>query len=343
MDSDQQECKMKRALVTGGAGFIGSNLVKELVSQGWLVDVVDDMSNGHIQLLDGLNLRHMPGPTFLGLYKSQAPNRAQDEVLFVEDRFASLGMLHHIANKNYDVIFHQAAIPRVSYSVENPSETTDTNIADTVRLFEAAAGNVTKVVFASSSSVYGGADNMPTSETESKNPKSPYAWQKSVIEDYAKLCGELYGLDIICLRYFNVFGPGQYGDSPYSTAVSAWCHAIKNNLQCRSDGDGEQTRDMCYIDNVVNVNIRAANFAETIMGKCYNVACGDRVSNNEILAWLKTRYGEKVSVRQASERPGDVKHTQADISKARSQFGYEPSVRFWEGLEKTVAWWGLDE
>ena len=333
---------MKRALVTGGAGFIGSNLVKELVKTGWFVDIVDNMSNGHMELLEGLTVRQLPNSFFLKHYKDQVKDRDQKEVLFVEDEFANLAMLQHVYDKNYDVIFHQAAIPRVSYSVENPSETTDTNIADTVRLFEAAAGNVKKVIFASSSSVYGGADNLPTAETEAKNPKSPYAWQKSAIEDYAKLCADLYNMDITCLRYFNVFGPGQYGDSPYSTAVSAWCHAIKNGLECRSDGDGAQTRDMCYIDNVVHANIKAAQ-SPPASGECFNVACGDYVSNREILEWLSQRYGEKVKIRQAPERPGDVKHTQANILKSKSQFGYEVKVRFWEGLEKTVKWWGLDE
>ena len=283
---------MKRALVTGGAGFIGSNLVHKLVKEGWQVDVIDDMSNGHIELLEGLNIRHLPGPNFLEPYKNQAADRSTN---------------------------------------------------DTVRLFEAAAGNVKKVIFASSSSVYGGADTLPTKETESKNPKSPYAWQKSAIEDYAKLCANLYDLDVTCLRYFNVFGPGQYGDSPYSTSVSAWCHAIKNGKECRSDGDGEQTRDMCYIDNVVHANIKAANCLDLINGQTFNIACADRVSNNEILAWLKNRYGDKVKVRNAPERQGDVKHTQADITKAKSQFEYEVQVRFWEGLERTVKWWGLDE
>ena len=334
---------MKRALVTGGAGFIGSNLTKELVNSGWTVDVVDNLSNGHIELLEGLKLRSLPNAFFLKHYNDQIETRDQKEVLFIQDDFANIALLQYIYNKNYDVIFHQAAIPRVSYSVENPSETTDVNIADTVRLFEAAAGNVRKVIFASSSSVYGGADNLPTSEAEPKNPKSPYAWQKSAIEDYAKLCSSLYDLDIVCLRYFNVFGPGQYGDSPYSTAVSAWCHAIKNGLECRSDGDGTQTRDMCYIDNVVHANISAANCTEQINGETFNVACGDRVSNNEILEWLRNRYGDKVKVRNADERPGDVKHTQANVSKAQSQFGYEVKVRFWEGLERTVSWWGLDE
>jgi UDP-N-acetylglucosamine/UDP-N-acetylgalactosamine 4-epimerase len=334
---------MKRALVTGGCGFIGSNLTKELVKHGWLVDVVDDMSSGKLESLESLKLRILPNGYFIAKYLNQIESRDPKEVLVIQDDFSSQEMLKHIYNNYYDVVFHQGATPRVSYSVEHPVETTDNNITKTVALFNACVDKVDRIVFASSSSVYGGADNLPTSESEPKKPKSPYAWQKSAIENYAKVCVELYGLDVVCLRYFNVFGPGQYGDSPYSTAVSSWCHAIKNGLECRSDGDGTQTRDMCYIDNVVDANIRAANFlkSESFKGACYNVACGYRTSNNEILNYLKDMFGSKVRIKHSPEREGDVKHTQADISEIKRIIGYEPSVRFWEGLDMTIDWWGL--
>jgi len=333
---------MKKALVTGGCGFIGSNLTRELVKQGWQVDVVDDMSNGHLELLNGLKTRVLPNGSFYTMYRKQYDvKRRNDEVLVIQDDFANDDVVLGIHEGVYDVIFHQAAVPRVSYSVEQPWHTTDVNVTKTVRLFQSAIGNVRRIVWASSSSVYGGADVLPTSETEPKNPKSPYAWQKSAIEDFAKQCWDLYELDIVCLRYFNVFGPGQYGDSPYSTAISAWCHAIKNGLDCRSDGDGNQTRDMCYIDNVVHANIRAANYFESFEGECYNVACGDRVSNNEILDYLKNKFGEKVKVITASERAGDVKHTQANITKIHTDIGYTVQKTFWEGLEETIKWWGI--
>ena len=336
---------MKKALVTGGCGFIGSNLTKELVKQGWQVDIVDDMSNGHLELLEGINFRVLMNGSFYTAYKMQDLERQQDEVLVIQDDFSDDNILGAIYQGVYDVIFHQAAVPRVSYSVEEPWHTTDVNISKTVRLFEAARGAVRRIVWASSSSVYGGAplEKLPIKETESKNPKSPYAWQKSAIEDFSKMCWDLYSLDIVCLRYFNVYGPGQYGDSPYSTAVSAWCHAIKNGLECRSDGDGEQSRDMCYIDNVVHANIRAANYAFDFKGGCYNVACGDRVSNNEILQHFKDRFGERVKVKNAPERPGDVKHTQADIAKIYKDIGYTVQKRFWEGLEETIKWWGIKD
>ena len=335
---------MKRALVTGGCGFIGSNLTKELVKQGWLVDVIDDMSNGHLELLEGLKIRILPNASFYVAFKMQENyDRPQNEVLVIQDDFANNELCNAIQQEMYDVVFHQAAVPRVSYSVEHPAHTTDVNISRTIKLFEACRGSVRKIVWASSSSVYGGADIMPTPETTPKDPKSPYAWQKSSIEDYAKMASMLYDQDIVCLRYFNVFGPGQYGNSPYSTAVSAWCHAIKNGLECRSDGDGEQTRDMCYIDNVVDANIRAANYFESIDGECYNVSCGDSVSNNEILNFLISKFGDKVKITHAPERPGDVKHTQADISKIRRELGTSKPIKFWKGLEKTLEWWGLNE
>ena len=337
---------MKRALVTGGCGFIGSNLTKELVKQGWQVDVVDDMSNGHLELLEGLKFKTLPNASFIYHFMQQMKGKTQrskNTVLVIQDDFASAALLDYIETDAYDVIFHQAAVPRVSYSVEFPYETTISNIAKTVGLFDAAKGHVKRIVNASSSSVYGGADKLPTKESENrKKPKSPYAWQKSAIEDYSKICWDLYKLDIVNLRYFNVFGPGQYGNSPYSTAISAWCHAIKNGLECRSDGDGEQSRDMCYVDNVVSANILAANASGTFKGLEYNVACGDRTSNNEILNYFKEKFGDKVKVKNAPERPGDVKHTQADVSYATKDFGYKPIVMFWEGLDRTIEWWGLN-
>ncbi|MDC3192539.1 GDP-mannose 4,6-dehydratase [Amylibacter sp.] len=336
---------MKKALVTGGCGFIGSNLTKELVKRGWQVDIVDDMSNGHLNLLEGLNTRILLNGSFYDAYQCalgfEGRERPIDEVLVIQDGFANDYTCNALMQGMYDVVFHQAAAPRVSYSVEQPYRTTDININKTVKLFQAARGGVDKIIWASSSSVYGGAEVLPTSEACLKDPKSPYAWQKSAIEDFAKLSCQLYDIDIVCLRYFNVFGPGQYGDSPYSTAVSAWCHAIKNESECRSDGDGKQTRDMCYVDNAVSANILAAISNKKFMGECYNISCGRRTSNEEILEAMKERFGDRVKVKHAPERLGDVKHTLADCSKARKDFGYEPLVHFWEGLEKTYEWWGL--
>lgn len=332
---------MKKALVTGGCGFIGSNLTKALIEKGYQVDIIDDMSNGHLELLEGLKMRVIP-ITFLDSFYEKNSKRDTAEVHVIQGDYSDPGILKNIKDKKYNYVFHQAAVPRVSYSVEQPGHTTDVNIGSTIRLFEACISSVDKIIWASSSSVYGGAENMPTPETTSKSPKSPYAWQKSAIEDAAKIFCELYDIDIICLRYFNVFGPGQYGDSPYSTAVSAWCNALKNNLPLRSDGDGSQSRDMCYVDNVVSANILAAESNKTFNGKCYNISCGDRTSNKEILDYLTKKYSNGVIV-NAPWRQGDVMHTQADISRVKKDLGYEPIVRFWEGLDKTLSWWGLND
>jgi len=331
----------KRALVTGGCGFIGSNLSRKLLSSGWCVDIVDDMSNGHLELLEGCNMRVVP-LDLLDQFDDSGYNRTNDTLLVLQGDFTHDGVIDRIQNKQYDVVFHQAAIPRVLYSVENPARTTEVNILRTTRLFEACRDNVNRIVWASSSSVYGGTAALPTKESSEKGPKSPYAWQKSAIEDMAKIFGELYDLDIVCLRYFNVFGPGQYGDSPYSTAVSAWCHAIKHCQPLRSDGDGSQSRDLCYIDNAVHANMLAAESSKRFLGECYNVSCGDRTSNAEILKYLTGKFHHAV-VLDAPWRPGDVMHTQADISKITEDLGYEPLVKFWDGLDRTIEWWGLDE
>lgn len=344
-----------RALVTGNFGFIGSNLFKRLLSEGWKVDGVDDLSGGHVSLLDDVVYRciEVIKPTIERLPPRVTLNSEQrlrgdieittstaGGICFISD-FADPDILQRISAGKYDVIFHQAAVPRVSYSVEHPDTTTDCNVLKTVQLLTAARDVPgIRVVFASSSSVYGGADILPTKETEAKQPKSPYALQKSVCEEFCSLFSSLYGLETVCLRYFNVFGPGQLAGSPYSTAVSAWCHAIKNGQPLRSDGDGTQTRDMCYVDNVVEMNIRAATHPGIFQGTCFNVACGDSVSNGEILSYLKGRFPH-ISIQSAPWRPGDVMHTRADISRAVEVFGYEPKVRFWEGLERTLSFWNL--
>lgn len=330
---------MSRVLVTGGAGFIGSNLVKRLVADGHTVDVVDNMYNGSLENFKGLNVRHFIGD-LLSIYESQNHERSSGQVWVVEDDFASPTILSRIEGKVYDVVFHQAAVPRVSYSVDNPIETTEENLMKSVQLLRACAGNVRRVVAASSSSVYGGADTMPTTEAEPKNPKSPYALQKSCLEDFAALFSRLYDLDVVLLRYFNVFGPGQMGDSPYSTAVSAWCNAIAAGTTLRSDGDGSQSRDMCYVDNVVDANVLAAFANRRFAGERYNVCCGSRTTNKEVLDFMRNRF-EGINIVDAPWRAGDVMHTLGDYSAAERDFGYVPKVSFWDGLERTLQWWNL--
>jgi nucleoside-diphosphate-sugar epimerase len=307
-----------RVCITGAAGFIGSNLVRRCLDEDWGVTGVDDLSNGHREFLP------------VGYRDSMDGFWAID--------FASRSVLDAVRAHEFDVVIHLAAVPRVSYSVEHPLETHDVNVTRTLKLLDACRGNVKRFVFASSSSVYGGAELLPTHESCPKNPRSPYALQKSQIEDYCELYGELYGLDTACLRFFNVFGPHALGCSPYATAVSAWLTAIKQGKPMRSDGDGSQSRDMCYVDNVTDACVKAAACKHDLMARCFNVACGDRTTNAEILAYLLKRYPGSPFV-EAPWRPGDVMHTQADVRRVAEEIGYVPLVRFWEGLDRTCDWY----
>jgi nucleoside-diphosphate-sugar epimerase len=305
-----------RVLITGAAGFIGSNLITKCHDEGWDVTGVDDLSSG---------------------YKEFLPVQVRDKK-FIKSDFASIAVLDMIKAKRFDVVIHLAAIPRVSYSVAEPIKTHDTNVNKTLQLMEACKGNVKRLVFASSSSVYGGAELLPTPESCQKNPKSPYALQKSIIEDYLQLYSTFYGLDSACLRFFNVFGPNQVGNSPYSTVISAWLTAIKSGKPMRSDGDGTQSRDFCYIDNVVDACMRAAKHTGSLNGECFNVACGARTTNREILEHLKIRYPNATHY-DAPWRAGDVMHTQADITRIEEVLEYSPLVVFWQGLDRTISWY----
>lgn len=302
-----------RALVTGGAGFVGSNLTKKLIERGYDVEVVDDLSAGYVEFLP-------PG------------------CRFTHEDFASKTILDGIKARFYDVVFHIAAVPRVSYSVEHPVETNEVNVSRTLRLLDACRGSVKRIVFASSSSVYGNTNQLPISSTHPKCPMSPYALQKSIIEDYLKIYYELYGLDSACLRFFNVFGPNQLGNSPYATAIGAWLTAIHGGNKMRSDGDGSQSRDLCYVDNVVDACIKAAEATQPLKAEPINVACGDQITNKEILQYLLSKYPD-AKYYDAPWRPGDVMHTRADISRTTELIGYVPSVRFWEGFERTIQWY----
>ena len=330
---------MKRVLVTGGLGFIGSNLVKRLVRDGYKVEVVDDLSNGTLDSIKELNVRSVPLALLSHYLKSQ---REECDVLCIHGDFADIQVLSRIAEKKYDVVFHLAAVPRVEYSVENPAITTDINVMRTVSLMTACVQNVEKFVFSSSSAIYGNVENnYPSVESGNSAPTSPYGLQKEVIEKYCKLYFDLYDLDSVCLRYFNVYGPGQMGDSPYSTAVSAWMDKIKKSLPLRSDGDGEQTRDMVYVDDVVQANMLCALSTNKLRGEIINVGTGNSISNKDILDLLSKRF--KFSVNKAPERKGDVKHTKANISKAESLLGFKAETSFEDGLEKTINWWNLNE
>jgi nucleoside-diphosphate-sugar epimerase len=307
-----------RILVTGCAGFIGSNLVQRCLDRGWDVFGVDDLSNGHTEFL--------PKAFVHDIHR------------FFPVDFAGRVVTGLVNRKSVDAVIHLAAVPRVSYSVEHPIKTNDVNVSRTLKLMDVCRSNVKRFVFASSSSVYGGADVLPTHENQPKRPKSPYALQKSIVEDYLAMYSDLYGLDSACLRFFNVFGNSQIAGGAYATAVSSWLNAIHKGLPMRSDGDGTQSRDMCYVDNVTDACARAASADGLLRARCYNVACGERVTNAEILAYLLKRY-PNATMQSAPWRPGDVMHTQADIGRISKELGYSPLVRFWEGLELTIDWY----
>jgi len=308
-------------LVTGGAGFIGSNLVKNLLETTDHSIIVVDRDKKNVQRLSNL---------------------VKDcrDVIVYNSCYESL-IDYILKTDKPDTIIHLAAVPRVSYSVEHPDITTHDNVFLLSKLLNKcrSSESVKRFVFASSSSVYGGAEVLPTPETCPLDPKSPYALQKKIGEEYCKMFSDLYSLDTVCLRFFNVFGPEQYVDSPYATVISNWCNSIKEDLPLIIDDDGNQSRDFNYVDNVVEA-IKCASFAEgRFDGDIFNVGNNEQTSLNEILDWFN-EHGHKFELDRRDARVGDVRHTRADISKIKS-IGYSPVCDVWEGLEKTVKWWEL--
>jgi UDP-glucose 4-epimerase len=303
--------------VTGAAGFIGGHLLERLIELGWDVAGVDDMSAGHPELL---------------------PDRVA-KLIGTAD-FADERILDCVGD--VDVIFHMAAVPRVSYSVEHPLETHVTNYDKTVRMLDAVrrAASRPRIVLASSSSVYGDGVPLPTRERDAQlfNQLSPYAMQKVQCEMALRMYWQLYGVDSVALRFFNVFGPRQLGSSPYAQAIAAWLTAYHEGVALRSDGDGEQQRDMCFVSNVVDACVAAATAPGKLAAQPLNVGCGERVSNNEILAFMRSKL-DNVRVEQAPARPGDVRITHADVSAAATRIGYVPSVSIWDGIGMTMEWY----
>jgi len=329
-------------LVTGGAGFIGSNLVHELVKLGHTIDVVDNLSNGHLENLDGLNRRHVLGELVYFYEESVETNRPADQVLFIEANFEDPPVLKRVQENRYDVVFHLAANPRVAFSVENPWVTTEENILNTVALCNAiiSGGSKTRFVFSSTCAAYGNPKELPVIETAPKNPESPYGWQKGAIEDFLRMESSLYNLDSICLRYFNVYGPRQLGNSAYSTAISAWCDKVSTGNPLRFDGNGTQTRDMIFVSDVARANILAAESAEKFNGDVVNIGTGKETSNNQIMDVFKKTF-ENLNVVYAPKRLGDVDHVYADVHRAKDLLGFESKVDLDTGLKATFNWWNI--
>ena len=305
----------RRCLVTGGAGFIGSHLAAALIARGDRVRIADDLSTGHRE-----NLRVNASAEFL-------------EGDLADPAFAAR------AADGMDLVFHQAAIPSVPRSVKDPATSNRANIDATLNLLIASRdAGVTRVVYAGSSSAYGDTPTLPKREDMPANPKSPYALQKFVGEQYCQLFTSLYGLQTVTIRYFNVFGPRQNPSSAYSGVISRFAKALLEGSQPTINGDGTQTRDFTYIANVVD-GVLAAGEAPQASGEVINVATGHRISLLDLLAAMKRLTGATVDPVFVEPRAGDVRDSLADISKAKRLLGYEPRVTFEQGLADTLAWY----
>ncbi len=302
-----------RFLLTGGAGFIGSHIVKRLVGEGAVVRVVDNLSTGQVARLENLRC------SIEYVEADLADNLVSDEVV-----------------KDVDYVLHQAAVPSVQRSVCDPVGTNRANVTATLNLLESCRkAKVRRFVYAASSSAYGDTEVLPKSEEMPPNPLSPYALQKLAGEHYCKLYYSLYGLETVCLRYFNVFGPGQDPHSEYSAVIPKFISKLLINEPITVYGDGEQSRDFTYVENVVDANLLALQ-ATKACGKVLNVGCGERITLNTLIQLLEEIVGVKAKVSYSASKPGDVRHSLADINLARRLLEYEPKVMVKEGLRRTV-------
>jgi len=311
---------MSSYLVTGGAGFIGSHLVEELLRRGHRVRVVDSFVTGKPENLE-----------------QAAKNAASASPALVTGDLADPAVARQAVD-GVDYVLHQAAIPSVPRSVEDPLTSNRANIDATLSLLVAARdARVKRVVYAGSSSAYGDTEVLPKREDMAANPLSPYALQKLVGEQYMQLFQRLYGLETVTIRYFNVFGPRQDPGSAYSGVISIFLRALTEGWAPTIHGDGEQTRDFTYVANVVDGVLRATD-APKAAGEVINVATGSRISLNQLFETIKTLTGSSLVASYGPVRTGDVRDSQADISKAAALLGYRPSVPFDEGLKRTLAW-----
>ncbi|MFA0776673.1 MAG: hypothetical protein PVTTEEND_000387 [Candidatus Fervidibacter sp.] len=303
-------------LVTGGAGFIGSHLAERLVTLGAKVRILDNLTTGKRQNL--ASFAH--------------------QVELLEGSLTDLATVRK-AIAGVAVVFHQGALPSVARSVEDPLTTHQVNATGTLLLLLAAReAKVKRVVFASSSSVYGDTPTLPKREDMPPNPQSPYALSKLIGEQFCRLFWQLYGLETVSLRYFNIFGPRQDPTSQYAAVIPRFITALLRGERPTIYGDGEQTRDFTFVDNCVQANLLAAT-AEGVAGEVFNVGAGKQTSVNELFRLIRSLVGvNDIEPLYAPPRLGDVRHSLADITKARERLGYEPSVLLEEGLERTIAW-----
>ncbi len=300
-------------LVTGGAGFIGAHIVQRLVKEGHRVRVVDNLSTGNLRRLTDVI----------------------STIEFTEADLADPLVCDRVVD-GIEYVVHQAAIPSVQRSIRDPITSNCANITATLNLLESCRNQgVRRLVYAASSSAYGDTAVLPKREDMPPNPLSPYALQKFVGERYCGLYHDLYGLETVSLRYFNVFGPGQDPNSEYSAVIPKFIKGLLAFQPLIVFGDGEQSRDFTYVENVVQANI-AALHAEGAVGRVFNIAYGERISLNTLIGTLERIIGVKAKVKFEPTRNGDVRHSLADIHLARSILGYEPNVGVEQGLKKTV-------
>ena len=308
---------MATYLVTGAAGFIGSNLARELIRRGERVRGVDNLSTGRRE-----NLIDISAMDFI------------EADLLDQEAMAK-------ACQGVDYVLHQAAVASVPKSVDQPRPSHDSNITGTFNLLIAARdAKVKRVVYAGSSSIYGETPTLPKTEQMIPDPISPYAVQKLAGEHYLTSFYRVYGLPTVTLRYFNVFGPFQDPSSMYSGVLAKFCLAMLSGQTPTIYGDGEQSRDFTYIDNNVNANLLAATGpADKVAGRVFNIATGSQITLNDTVKILRKLTGYSGEVKYGPERAGDIRHSYADISEAKAALGYTPVVGFEEGLKKTVAWY----
>ncbi|MDA8087083.1 MAG: NAD-dependent epimerase/dehydratase family protein [Nitrospiraceae bacterium] len=315
---------MESILITGGAGFIGSNLAEALLSMGHRITVIDDLSTGKMENIEAL--------------------QGSGRMSFFKGSILDAGLLRSVIEQNgVTLISHQAAIPSVAKSVANPARSMEANVVGTATVFDVAARlGCKRIVFASSSSVYGDTPELPKRESMPLNPKSPYAASKAAKEMLAKVFSGLYGMEIVGLRYFNVYGRRQDPASEYAAVVPKFVTRALANEPITIDGDGLQTRDFTYIDDVIQANVRALTGQDVQTG-VFNIAFGDRISVMDLARMILKVTGSKSEIIHNPPRPGDVRDSLADIGDARRALGYAPEFDLAAGLEKTISYFSSGE
>lgn len=343
-------------LVTGGAGFIGSNIVEELLKRGEQVRILDNFATGKRE-----NIKKLKAGSETSTVKRETLDVKQEKSKIKSDRNGSEEDVEKVENTHHnnleivegdvrsyhivreavdgvDFILHQAALPSVPRSVKDPITSNEVNVVGTLNILNAAKeAKVKRIVYASSSSVYGDLEFLPKTEDMLPRPLSPYAVSKLAGEKYCQVFTKLYGLETVVFRYFNVFGPNQDPTSQYSAVIPKFIEVIKKGKSPVIYGNGEQSRDFTYVKNVVEANLQACgDYCEMLSGEVFNIAYGKRVTINELVRQINQILGTNVQPKYADPRPGDVKHSLANIGKARQFLNYEPKIGFEEGLRLTI-------